>query len=342
MTATATLVTDVAMYPERGVTVPTMLAALTASVLEAAAAVGVDAARVRAAAGLDDDQLRDPDARIPLEKHLAMWRSISDQPVGLLLGARLGVAGLGVVGYALQHGATVGEAVDFLQTYRTVVHPDAVPSVERRRDAIVFEQVVPAPFAALREPVDAQAAGTLAIMQALAGDRVLPRSVALMYARPAVTTRHERHFGVRVEFGAPALRLVFDGGLADKPLPRSDPRLFGYLAHRASELAAALPHDNSYVTRVKRELAVSLTRSLGDLAKHLAVSERTLHRRLAEEGTNMSTLLDEARRERALMLLEDRSLSASEIAFLLGYSEPAAFFRAFKRWTGKTPNEVRG
>ena len=85
-----------------------------------------------------------------------------------------------------------------------------------------------------------------------------------------------------------------------------------------------------------------MTRSLPEVAKRLGVSDRTLHRRLADEGTSHSELLDEARRERAMILLADRSLSAAEISFLLGYSEPGAFFRAFKRWTGKTPGAYRG
>jgi AraC-like DNA-binding protein len=79
----------------------------------------------------------------------------------------------------------------------------------------------------------------------------------------------------------------------------------------------------------------------GEVARVLAVSARTLARRLAEEGTTLGGLVEEARRERALLLLDDHSLSCSEIAFLLGYSEPAAFFRAFKRWTGTTPQALR-
>jgi AraC-like DNA-binding protein len=79
----------------------------------------------------------------------------------------------------------------------------------------------------------------------------------------------------------------------------------------------------------------------GVVARRLAVSDRTLHRRLAGEGTTFAALVDEARRERAQLLLEDRRLSCSEVAFLLGYAEPAAFFRAFRRWTGETPQAWR-
>jgi AraC-like DNA-binding protein len=105
-----------------------------------------------------------------------------------------------------------------------------------------------------------------------------------------------------------------------------------------------LPTEARYVDRVRRELGVSLAQgepSLGQVAKRLAVSERTLHRRLAEEDARFAELLDDARRERALLLLGDPARSGSEIAGLLGYGEPSAFFRAFRRWTGETPRAYR-
>jgi AraC-like DNA-binding protein len=77
------------------------------------------------------------------------------------------------------------------------------------------------------------------------------------------------------------------------------------------------------------------------VARRLALSARTLHRRLAEEGTGFSALVDEVRRTRALALLEDGKLAASQAAFLLGFQDPAAFFRAFRRWTGTTPRAWR-
>lgn len=126
--------------------------------------------------------------------------------------------------------------------------------------------------------------------------------------------------------------------------------LFGYLARRAEELHAALPPEASWSARVRREIGACLAHReprLSDIAKRLGASERTLHRRLEAEDTNFATLLDDARRERALLLVEDPALSIGELAFLIGYSEPAAFIRAFKRWTSETPtgyraNTVRG
>jgi AraC-like DNA-binding protein len=77
------------------------------------------------------------------------------------------------------------------------------------------------------------------------------------------------------------------------------------------------------------------------VAKALAVSRRTLSRRLGDEGTSFRNILDDVRREFACALLQDRSLSIADVAFFLQYSEPAAFNRSFRRWTGRTPSEFR-
>lgn len=326
----------------------TVLAALTQEVLVAAAAVGVDTVAIVREAGLDSAALVDPDGRVPLRAHFRMWEILSREPIGLELGARLGIAGMGVVGYAMQHGATVGDALAFLHRYRAVVHPDVVPAVERRDDVtgerVVFTRPVPLPFVRLREPVETQAAGIVAMMRLLTGRPVRPTFVTLPLPRAADPSRQEKFFACPVAWSASQVEVAFPAALLDEPLPRSDSRLHGYLARRADELHAALPSEASWAARAKREIGAMLASGeprLADVARRLAVSERTLHRRLDAEATGFASLVDEARRERALLLVEDPALSASELAFLLGYSEPAAFFRAFKRWTGKTPGAYR-
>lgn len=110
-----------------------------------------------------------------------------------------------------------------------------------------------------------------------------------------------------------------------------------------SILQRAYP-EHDFVTSVRKLLAESLVRNayaLTDLAKHLAMSPRTLRRRLAEEGINYQALLDEVRCDLAERHLRERRLSLSEIAFALGYAEPATFHRAFRRWKNVTPDAYR-
>ena len=97
-------------------------------------------------------------------------------------------------------------------------------------------------------------------------------------------------------------------------------------------------------TRVRRMLVEDLGQSvltIDAVATTLAVSRRTLTRRLGEERASFRQILDEVRRDFARALLQDRSLSISDIAFFLQYSEPAAFHRSFRRWTGRTPHAFR-
>lgn len=320
-----------------------VLSALPAGVLDAAAAIGLDRKALVAASGIDPVALADPDARVPLEQHLRLWAALSEHALGLEIGARLGLAGMGVIGYAMQHGATVGDALDWLWRFRAVIHPDVVPLIERRSgaagDELVFSRAVPLPFVRLREPVYAQAAATVAVMQALTGLALRPLWISLPLPRPPDADRVEAFLGCAVRWGTPAFEAAFAGGLLTRPLPRADDRLFGYLAHRVRQLHEALTDEASFTAKSRSAIGDLLVRGeprLGAVARTLGVSERTLHRRLQDEGASFAALLDQIRRERALLLLEDPRLTGSQIAFLLGYADPAPFFRAFKRWTGQT------
>jgi AraC-like DNA-binding protein len=97
-------------------------------------------------------------------------------------------------------------------------------------------------------------------------------------------------------------------------------------------------------SRVRHEIGTLLAQGeprAAAVASRLAMSSRTLNRRLADAGTSFGALLTDVRRERAVLLLQDRALTCSEVAFLLGYAEPATFFRAFRRWLGQTPQQHR-
>jgi len=325
-----------------------VLAALVSGVLDAAAAIGLDAKAIAGEAGIDPAWLADPDSRVPLENHLRMWAIVSRAPVGLELGAHLGLHGLGVVGYAMRHGATLREALAWQQRYKAVVHPGVLPEMERRDTPagarVVFTHVAPPPFLRLREPVEAYAASLVVGLQGLAGRPLQPAFVTLPLTRPTDSRRHEEFFACPVAWGGSAVEVAFDAGILDLPLPQSDARLFGYLARRADQLLATLPAEADVASKVRREVGEMLAQGeprLDEVARRLAMSGRTLHRRLEAAGTRFADLVDEARRERAEILLSDLQLSCTEIAFLLGYAEPAPFFRAFKRWTGLTPTAHR-
>src|SRR5262249_51637173 len=124
------------------------------------------------------------------------------------------------------------------------------------------------------------------------------------------------------------------------PLLRADAALQAILEAQVMAVIEKLPRGEATTDAVRRYLAGGLgdgQPTLEQIAPRLHMSPRTLHRRLEEEGTSFRQVLSEVRRELAARHLSEGRLAIGEIAFLLGFSEPSAFHRAFKRWTGHAP-----
>ena len=153
-----------------------------------------------------------------------------------------------------------------------------------------------------------------------------------------------RVLGCDVRAGASWNGLIVSPEAWDVPLRRRESLLRRLLETQADQILAQLPPRTGLAERVQRALARDLdARSTGvdAIARQLAMSSRTLQRRLASESVSYQQLLDAARKEAARRFLAEPSLAISEVAYLVGYSEPAPFHRAFKRWYGVTPEAFR-
>jgi AraC-like DNA-binding protein len=166
-----------------------------------------------------------------------------------------------------------------------------------------------------------------------------------MTTAPADLGPLQAFFGGVLEFGAPRGELVLDRALLAEPLTGAEAGLASALAQHAEAMLARLPAAPGPLTqRLRQELWRCLpdgVPGLAVLARRLGTSQRTLQRRLGLEGVTLQGQIEEVRRELALRLLTDARLSATEIAFLTGFSEASAFYRAFRRWTGTTPAGYR-
>jgi AraC-like DNA-binding protein len=146
-----------------------------------------------------------------------------------------------------------------------------------------------------------------------------------------------------VEFNADQTQWIFLPGAAHLPLPLADSDLVMHYTARCDSMMQRARADST----IKGRLAARLSRNdsefltASEAARMLALSERTLHRRLAEEGTRFSAMVDEARYSRARELLMDGHMTIERIAAAVGFAEPSSFSRAFKRWSGKGALEYR-
>jgi AraC-like DNA-binding protein len=153
-----------------------------------------------------------------------------------------------------------------------------------------------------------------------------------------VGTAYREVFAAPVTFGAPFDEIEFDVAQLDLPLAGADPITSAALEVKVAELAANAPGRSPLLDKVRRAAAADLAQPITFvvIAKRLGVSARTLRRQLEREGATLRRLVDEVRRERADVLLA-AGTAVKEIAFSLGFSEPSAFSRAYKRWTGHGP-----
>ena len=171
-----------------------------------------------------------------------------------------------------------------------------------------------------------------------------PREVHFEHARPADTSEHERIFRVAVSFGAPLTKLVFDASVLGLPLVGADPTLGSLLERQAEELLAGSRLDGVFAGRVRQVIKEGLPGGearVDAVCRRLSVSPRTLQRKLREEGTTFQELLEATQSALAEFYLRKPEVAICEVSYLTGFSQPSAFHRAFRRWTGLTPKEFR-
>ena len=154
-----------------------------------------------------------------------------------------------------------------------------------------------------------------------------------------------RFVGTKVKFGADSDEFALNVEARELPLVHADSYLNDLLMKYCETALAGRRADMSELrTRVENAISSVLPHGrvlVEDVARNLGMSERTLARKLSDEGLNFTEILQHLRRSLAVRYLDDRKLHVSKIAWLLGFHEVSAFTHAFKRWTGKTPREIR-
>ena len=325
-------------------------ARIGAVILHAATAAGVDSAALAHDLGFDAALASDPDARIPLALETRLWneaaRRSDDPTLGLHAARGLAPGAFNVLDYAVRTAPTLRASLERLSRYNRLFHDAAVITLLDREPLTRVEHALAVAGATQsRHAAEFTLASIVEIGSQLLGERVVARAVEISHPAPRSSGEHCRVFGVEPRFGSRVNAIVLDRTLLEAPIPSADPSLSSVIQRHADALLAARPPLTlSTSDRVRQLLAGLLGEgqaTLKAVAEKLKMSERSLQRRLADEGVGFETLLDEMRRDLALRYLADPRLAIAEVAYLLGYSEPSPFHRAFKRWTGTTPSEAR-
>jgi AraC-like DNA-binding protein len=185
------------------------------------------------------------------------------------------------------------------------------------------------------------------VYQSFLGEPLAPKAIHFVHdlERPEDKARYQEVLGCPVEFNRNRCQIVLARSQLARPIHTADDRLLHILkSHCEMVLNQHNPPSTSLTARIEREIVEHLTDGKAraeTIAGRLGMAERTMHRRLAEEGTSFTALHESLRRELAHKYIRDATIPLQEIAYLLGYASQSAFSVAFKRWTGKTPSQMR-
>jgi AraC-like DNA-binding protein len=316
---------------------PTMLASWT----RAAAAAVSDQLSLEQRAGL----LRE---RVPYALALQVWQcceqAAPEGSFGLAFVQRLQLADLGVTGYLAASSADVGSALRRVVRYhRLFKEPSQLELCEEDAGLCVIERppagvVWPAALA------EAVLGGYVEFLRRLTSTALVPVRVSFQHSARPWTALHRAFFGEQVAFDQPAHSLVLAPTDVRRPLSTRDATLLALLLPAADAQLATLQEEDALLSRVAQEIACALPDGYPELstsARRLAMSMRSLQRQLAARGLRYQDLVDQVRRERATRLLREPGRSIDEVAFLVGFADASGLRRAFRRWSGVSPQALK-
>jgi AraC-like DNA-binding protein len=309
--------------------------------------LGVDPTEVLAEVGLNPTIFEDPDNTMSAAARghlLSLCVSRTEcSHFGLLVGQQGGLSSLGLVGLLVQHSPDVGTALHILERHFRIRAQGTQPTLTVQDESALLGFAIYQPGAVAADQIaDGAIAIEFNIMRELCGPDWRPTEVLLAHREPKNVVPFRRFFRARLCFDAEQNALVFPANWLGRRLPGEDPGASSLLQRQIDSVEVKHPED--FAEQVRRVLRTALLLGQPRAAKVgslFAMHSRTLNRRLHVLGTSFQELVDDGRFEIARQMLEYSRMNVSQIAGMLSYSEPSAFTRAFRRWSGSAPQQWR-
>ncbi|MGH9862604.1 MAG: AraC family transcriptional regulator [Candidatus Acidiferrales bacterium] len=305
----------------------------------------VSAAELLAAANVPRD-ITDA-SRIPAESVFALWREAEkrtgSEAIALEAAEQLPVGAYRVYDFLMMASSTVGDCFRRMVAYYPLVNEALRFRVQMNNKGAQVELHSPAGSARIPRPyVEFIFSLVLRRLRHMTGQEPPLREVDFAFAAPANIGPYHRRFAAPVRFGQTTNQIVFAREVLRLHLLQGDTELAEVLEEHAQRLMHRVPGEDQFPVAVRAAVEDALTSGAAELSsvsRALGMSPRSLQRRLAENGLTYREVFDEVQWERCRKLLAERGMPLQEVSFALGFSEPSAFHRAFRRWSGMTPQE---
>ena len=305
--------------------------------------LGYDLDALLDSAGLKRPDVADPDAFLSATACAAVFENADRERripnLALQLAQRTPVGANPLLDYLIVSSDSVGQGLERLTRYLRLVNPSIRLTVRRDPSAgrVVVERA--------QTPFFTELTVSLCVLRFMreTDDQFRAAHVSFTH-EPDDVVEYARVLRCQIRAKASWNGVVMPKPALDLPLRRRDPVLRGWLERQAVAILDRLPASGDACDEVRSVLSVQATAgemTIDAVARRLSTTPRTLQRRLARGGTSFETLRDDARRQAAELYLTRTTLTIGEVTYLLGYSEPTAFHRAFKRWHGTTPQAFR-
>jgi AraC-like DNA-binding protein len=318
------------------------------ALLEAAELAGVERDQLRRLAGIDASEMHDVYGWVDGERFdrlLCGAVELSGSPVfGLEWGEKSPMVQLELIPLLVANAPTLGRCVDMMVLIQSLLHERPLMEVETEGRQVALRFTPDASFTpvAARVLTDYMMSGIRRLL-AFYTRGAVDASYSFQHQADTHVGDYTRVFGARVTFAAERNAAVFSAEHLKFPHEHHNADLFEALLKHVELLRARISSKLSYTDRVKAELRAALPRLLemAEAASLLGMSERSLRRRLADEGTSFSDVVERGQIELASELLSHPNASVKGVAYQLGFDTSSGFHRAFKRWTGKSPAAFR-
>ena len=330
-------------------TLPSATGAITRLAYTKAKEAGVEPASLLKKAGLALRDVEDANVRLTVRDQIRFLNltagALQDDFLGFHLALQPDLREIGLLFYVAASSEMMTEALRRSARYSLIVNEGVSLKYLDGGDVGIRFNYVGVSRHLDRHQIEFFTTLLVRVCRQLTGLRLVPTRARFTHRRDGHYPGFAEFFGCNGDFGASVDELVFAPTLKDMPVVGADPYLNKLLiAHCEETLSRRSTNRGSFRSSVENAIVPLLphgTARASEIARRLGLSQRTFARRLSLEGITFSEVLEKLRSDLAERYLNDEDVSISQIAWLLGYREVSALTHAFKRWTGKTPREVR-
>ncbi len=298
--------------------------------------------------GIPRSIFRRPDVEFPIEKHYRLLECVarsSDPHIGLTMAQNLKISDLGALGHAVAAAPTVGYGLRLLAQYLYVfAHANVLRLDVGKKYFVLGYHLTDSHLAIHQQDKEMSVSFAAMVIRELLGRDLNPSVVEFEHFRPEYHKQLEAHFGCEVLYERATNGLQYPVRVLELPTTGSDPSLLQALEFYLADRLKLRAEDDDLLAKVNHLIANSLNDGVPEIeaiARALGLSRRTLQRRLSDVDKVFSDLVDGVRREIAVDYVNHSDHSLTDIALMLGYQEASSFSRAFRRWAGVSPQQLR-